>query len=335
MTAVGVFLMGVGGIGSLVAKLLLQDSRFALRGAADTDAAKSGRDLGDLLQMGKLGIEVASRPLEALEASDAQVVIHATTSFLPRAFPEVMACVQRGKHVVSTCEELAYPWARYPELASQLDQEAKAHGVRVLGGGVNPGMVMDLLPIILAANVGKITHVKVRRVVDLAGRRPQLQRKAGLGLTPEEFQVRLQERAIGHVGLLESAHLIASALGWHLQEVREQMTPLLAPRPMRHGAYRLSPGQVAGFRQELVGIAGDEPVLRMELVMALEPPDAMDAIEIEGSARVRAIFLGGIPGDVATASLMLQWAWVVACYPGPMGLMTVRDLPLWPRQMGG
>ena len=51
----------------------------------------------------------------------------------------------RGSCVVSTCEELAYPFRKYPELAAKLDAEAKDGGVALIGTGINPGFVMDKL----------------------------------------------------------------------------------------------------------------------------------------------------------------------------------------------
>ncbi len=335
MKAVGVFFWGLGAIGTAVAKLLWHDPRFEVRGAADIDPAKVGQDLGLLLGGEAQGVPVAREAVEALEASGAEVVVHTTGSHLPKVLDQLLACIERGKHVVSTCEELAYPWAQHPQMAHELDTAAKAHGVRVLGAGVNPGLAMDLLPVLLAATARAVEKIWVRRVVDLTQRRPQLQRKAGLGLTVEEFQVARQEERVGHVGLKESAWLIAQALGWQLDEVQETLEPVLALRHVRCGPLRIGPGQVAGIRQELKARAGGRLVLHLELVMAAEPPQAVDAVEVEATPGLRMVVPGGIHGDAATAALVARWAWTVARYPGPVGLLTVRDLPLWPRDLGG
>jgi len=335
MRPVPVFLWGVGAIGSMVAKLLLRDGRFEVCGAADADPAKAGQDLGRLLGQEALGLTVDADAASALPGSGAEVVIHATGSHLPEVYAQIAACVEQGKHVVSSCEELAYPWARHPHLAQELDAAARARGVRVLGAGVNPGLAMDLLPALLAAATQDVERVRVRRVVDLAQRRPQLQRKAGLGLTPQEFQKAKEEGHVGHVGLAESAHLLAEALGWRLDEVRETLEPVLASRHMRCGPLRIAPGHVAGIRHELEGRSDGRPVLRMELVMVAEPLEAVDAVEVESAPGLRMVIPGGLQGDVATAALLARWAWVVARYPGPIGLLTVRDLPLCPRETRG
>lgn len=333
MRPVRVFILGLGSIGTAVAQLMLEDTHFQVCGAADTDATKAGRDLGLLLGRENMGIAVAGQAEEALAASAAEVVVHATGSYLPQVYDQLALCIEAGKHVVSSCEELAYPWAQYPQLAQELDSLARRRGVRVLGAGVNPGMAMDLLPILAAASTQGVRAIRVRRVVDLGQRRPQLQRKAGLGLSPQEFAEAKREGRIGHVGLRESAHMVAEALGWVLQDVQETLTPVLANRYVRCGPLRIAPGQVVGIRHELEAKAQGRTVLHMELVMMAEPPEAMDAVEVEATPSLRLVVPGGLHGDVATASLLARWAWVVARYPGPAGLLTVRDLPLWPREM--
>jgi len=333
MRPVGVFILGLGSIGTAVAKLMLEDTRFKVCGAADTDETKAGRDLGLLLGRENMGMAVAGQAQEALAASEAEVVIHATGSHLPQVYNQLALCIEAGKHVVSSCEELAYPWAQHPQLTQKLDSLARGRGVRVIGAGVNPGLAMDLLPILAAATTQEVRAIRVRRVVDLAQRRPQLQRKAGLGLSPQEFAEAKRQGKVGHVGLRESAHLVAGALGWVLQDVQETLTPVLAHRYVRCGPLRIPPGQVVGIRHELEAKAQGRTVLHMELIMMAEPPETMDAVEVEATPGLRLVVPGGLHGDVATASLLARWAWVVARYPGPVGLLTVRDLPLWPREM--
>lgn len=326
--------MGIGAIGAEVVCLLARDPRFRVVAAVDSDPSKIGRDLGEVVGLGQhLGVTVVGDLEQALRQGDAQVMVHTAGSYLPQEVGAITLALSRGLHVLSTCEELSFPWARHPELAKRLDAEARSRGLRVLGAGVNPGFVMDLLPSLLAAACQQVHVVRVRRVVDLSRRRPQLQRKMGVGLSPQEFEAQARAGALGHVGLLESALMLADALSWELDEVREDMSPVLAPRYVRAGPLRLEPGQVAGARQTVTGLRDGRSVLELELVMALDAPDPHDAIEIEGVPPLRAVLPGGVQGDRATAALLVRLLPTIVHGPAPPGLITVRDLPIVPRRV--
>lgn len=323
---------GVGAIGAEVVRLALEDGRLEPVGAIDLDPEKAGRDLGRVAGLDcDLGIVVREDAAAALRETEAEVVVHSTGSRLDAVYSQLRQALEAGRHVISTCEELAFPWARHPELARALDRQARERGLRVLGAGVNPGFVMDLLPSILSVACQRVEAVRVRRVVDVAQRRLQLQRKVGVGLTPEAFQRGLKEGSIGHVGLLESALMVADALGWRLEQVEEEAAPVLARSFLRAGAWRLEAGQVAGCRQTVRGLVQGREVLRLELVMALRATDPHDAIEIDGVPPIRLRLPGGIEGDSTTAALVVHLAPLVTGDLVPPGLLTVRDLPLAPR----
>jgi hypothetical protein len=324
--------VGIGAIGAELVRLLADDPRFQVVAAVDSDPAKVGRDLGEVAGLGRhLDIPVGDDLPYALRQAGAQAMVHTAGSRLLVEAGAISLALAHGLHVLSSCEELSFPWARHPQLAQRLDAEARARGLRVLGAGVNPGFVMDLLPSLLAAACQRVEAVRVRRVVDLSQRRSQLQRKMGAGLSPQQFAAQAADGSLGHVGLLESALMLADALGWELEEVQEEMEPLLAPRHIRAGPLRLEPGQVAGARQRVTGWRGGRPVLELELVMALEAPEPHDAIDIEGVPPIRALFPGGLQGDRATAALLRHLLPTLVHGPAPVGLLTVRDLPLAPR----
>lgn len=327
--------LGIGAIGAEIVRLLAADPGFRIVAAVDLDPAKVGRDLGEVAGLGgPLGVTVTSHLEVALRDSAADIAVHTAGSRLDQAAGTLLLCLEAGMHVLSTCEELSFPWPRHPELAARLDREARSRGLRVLGTGVNPGFVMDLLPSLLALACQQVNAVRVRRVVDLSQRRIQLQRKMGAGLSQEEFDAEATKGALGHVGLLESALMLADALGWEVDEVKEEMAPVLAPRHIRVGPLRVAPGQVAGMRQTVTALVGGQPALSLELVMVLDAADPEDAIDIDGVPPIRARFPGGIHGDRATAALVKHLLPTLARGPAPVGLLTMRDLPLAPRSRG-
>jgi hypothetical protein len=219
---------GLGAIGLAVLKLTASKKRIRPVAAIDIAPEIAGRNAGEVAGLERpLDVTVSADAGAAL-ATSADAVIHCTGSYLDAVQPQLLAAVRAGKNVISTCEELSYPWDRHPRLAADLDREAKAHGVTVLGTGVNPGFVMDTLVLALSGVCQEIAHITAVRVVDVLTRRIQLQRKVGAGLSVDEFQRRVAEGTIRHVGLEESARLIAGGLGWKLERAEETLEPVVA-----------------------------------------------------------------------------------------------------------
>jgi 4-hydroxy-tetrahydrodipicolinate reductase len=321
---------GIGAIGAEVVRAVLASPDIEIAGAIDASPAKAGRDLGEAAGAGRnLGIPVQFEAGPLLRDVYADVVVHTTGSSLTEVYPQIMACIEAEKSVISSCEELAFPWARYPEIARRLHQRARETGVRVLGTGVNPGFVMDLLPLVVATASREVKSVRVERVVDTATRRIQLQRKTGAGLSVKGFQQGASAGSIGHVGLRESVFMIADTLGWALDDVTEEIEPVTAKERMRTEYFSIEKGYVSGLRQVARGLMAGREVIRLHLEMSLGAEDPHDSIELEGLPPLRVVVPGGVPGDLATAAIITN------CIPAmarsrSTGLLTMRDLPAAP-----
>ena len=320
---VPVVVMGLGAIGREIARAALQSEEVTLVAAVDTHHGLVGKRLDELGVSSPIKVEPELRrgPTRGQRA----VVLHATGSSLPAVAEQLLAAVKEGHPVVSTCEELAFPWVRHPELAERLERAAQRAGVSVLGTGVNPGFVLDRLAATLGQTLGPIRHVLARRVVDARGRREALQRKIGAGLTEDEFDALSSQGRVGHVGLVESAALCALGLGIDIEEYEEEVAPVIAHEDIPGGAFIVPRGRVAGVNQVVVGLQDGQERVRLELMLALgaEPPG--DHIVIESDTRLTVDVRGGIPGDAATAHLVVHAAPRVAS--AESGLLTVLDLP--------
>ena len=310
-------LFGLGAIGVGIGRLAAVREGVTLAGAVDSAPDKAGRPLYDVLE-----VAAAERPnpavfadaAQALAETRPQVVLHATGSYLPDVLPQLIECAKAGANVISTCEELSYPWRRHPELAKQLDAEAKARNVTILGTGVNPGFVMDTLAVTLSGVCQDVRHVRIARIVDVAKRRIQLQRKVGVGLTLDEFASRIEAGRFGHVGLKESCWLVAEGLGWRLDTLDETIEPIAGPD-----------GNATGIRQTAIGTVNGRTVIDALVQMSAGADRPRDEIEIDGTPPVRMVIEGGIMGDTATAAIIVNAIpRVVAHAPG---LVTMLDLP--------
>lgn len=319
--------MGLGYIGLAVTQILAEREGFELVGAADINPTLAGSDLAQLAGLtGGLEIPVSGSIAEALTRAQADVAVLTTASAMEQITPQVVELVERGLAVVSTCEELVYPWRTHPDLARQIDTAARERGVTVLSTGVNPGFLMDFLPLVLTRIAHRVDAVAVERVQDAGTRREAFQRKVGAGLTVRQFEERVAAGGFGHAGLTASMELLAAGLGWQLDDVTETIEPVIAEQPQRTEFIDIEAGQVAGVYQVGEGTKGGREVITLTFRAVVGEPESFDRVRIEGSPDLESIFPGGVHGDVATGGITASAIPLVM--QSPAGLRTMADL--WP-----
>ncbi|MBS7614278.1 dihydrodipicolinate reductase [Candidatus Bathyarchaeota archaeon] len=324
-----VAIYGVGWIGGSIARLLLTKKGLEIVGAVDFAQAKVGRDLGEIVGAEKpLGVKVTKDAEELFSTVKPDVVVHATSSYFRDVYPQLEEIVKHGVNVVSTCEELSYPYFSSGELAAKLDALAKKHKVAVLGTGVNPGFVMDTLPIVLSGVCQEIRNIKVERVMDASTRRMPFQKKIGAGLTVDEFREKIRNKQItGHVGLEQSVAMIADALGWSLQAVELGVVePVVAEKPVKSKEIKVERGKVAGLRQSARGIMHSKPVITLLFEAYIGAEEEYDSITIEGVPKICEKISPCVHGDLATAAIVVNM--IPKVVNSEPGLKTMKDLPL-------
>jgi 4-hydroxy-tetrahydrodipicolinate reductase len=329
-TPIRVVQMGLGPIGSIIARRVAHHNDFRLVGAIDTDVTKVGKDVGDVVGADPMDMQVAAT-VDVVEKVRPDVVVNATSSSISVIALQISHFLDLGISVISTCEELAYPIPSHREIARELDAKAIATNARVLGTGANPGFVMDFLPAILSLASGRIQEVRVCRVVDTGKRRLQLRQKTGAGLSLEEFQSRVASKSVGHVGLLQSIYLLAAGLGLVIQQTDEEIEPILVDRETSVDDISLFPGEVAGVHQTATGVLDSESQITLDLWMSVAAKAPRDEIHFLGDNPMSLRVFGGILGDTATAAIVLN------CIPRLLtlqpGLLTMLDIPLMPRDV--
>lgn len=318
---------GIGPIGASILKLLREKDAIDIVGAIDTDPAKVGKDVGEIVGAADApwGVKVSGDARGILDQS-ADVVMHTTSSSLPKVMDQLLACLDVGSCVVSTCEELSYPFRTYPELADKLDKAAKESGVALVGTGVNPGFVMDKLLITLSAVSQRVDHAKALRIVDASKRRLPLQKKIGAGMTSEDFRAKVKEGVIKHVGLPESVAMVADALGLRVDEITETIEPKIAVERVQTEFLTVEAGQAAGVHQIARGLSDGKEVIYMELQMYVGAKDPGDTVELQGHPNISLVIPGGSHGDIATASVAVNS--IPAILEAPSGLRTSRELAI-------
>jgi 2,4-diaminopentanoate dehydrogenase len=322
-----VILCGLGPIGQGIARLALAAEGLRVVGATDISPTHAGKDLGTVLGLPKkLRLKVEADPARLLRNTKADLAILCTSSSVKTVKPQVLALVQKGLNVVTTCEEMAFPVPAHQALLKEVDRLARAKKVSVLGTGVNPGYAMDALVLMLTAPCVSVNRVSATRVVNAASRRLPLQRKVGAGLNLAQFRRALTEGSVRHVGLVESVHMIAAGLGWKLDKVDETIEPAIAPRDLDTDYLRVPAGAVAGIKQTARGYRNGDLAVSLDLQMYVGAESPRDHVLVDGEPRVDVTVTGGLAGDIATGAIVINT--IPKLMAAPHGLVTMKDLPL-------
>ena len=316
---------GLGPIGLETLKLAATRPWAEIVGGIDIDPAKVGRDLGELTGLRRLRGRKVYGSLDALLAAGRpDVIFHTAVSRLSAACDQIEPMVRAGINVVSSCEELLFPAFRDPKLAARLNRLCQKHGVRVNGTGVNPGFVMDLLPVCLTGVCRQVKAIHIQRVVNASTRREPLQRKIGSGLPPAEFRRRLKQGLAGHAGLKDSLALVAHCLGWTITGLVESGDAVVAERDITTAFLEVKAGQTCGLHQHAEAKVKGKVCLTLDLKMYLDAPNPHDAIQVEGEPPLKVVIEGGVAGDQATVAALVNT--VPRLLQAAPGLLLVTDL---------
>jgi 4-hydroxy-tetrahydrodipicolinate reductase len=317
---------GLGPIGSAVARHVVERAGLELVGAVDIDPAKVGQDAGEAIGLDRrLGFGVAKNLRGVLVRTEADSVIHTTSSYFDLFRDQIVEILEAGLDVVSTAEELSFPWLAHPEEAAEIDAVAKRVGKTVLGTGVNPGFIMDALPLSLTAICQRVDRVEVTRVINASTRRGPFQAKIGSGMAVEAFNAKMDAGRMGHVGLPESVGMVFDTLGRKLSRYESSVEPVVAEQAVKTEHFEVQPGQVRGLKQVARGYTDEGEFMTLTFIAALEAGEDGDTVRIVGKPDLE-VKLKGTNGDIATVAIAVNAVRrVVDAAPG---LVTMRDLPI-------
>lgn len=329
---------GLGAMGSGMARLMLEKDGLELVGGIDMRPDYVGKDLGDVLGAGrKLGVAVTSDPASVLDKEKVDLVVIATTSWTKEQMPDLKKILSAGINCISIAEEMSAPEAQSPALAAEIDALAKANGVSILGTGVNPGFVLDLLVVALSGVCHKVERIEASRVNDLSPYGPTVMKTQGVGTTPEQFAAGVADGSIvGHVGFPESIRMISEALGLGVTRIEESREPIVSKVYRETPHVKVQPGMVAGCAHVAVGYANDKPVVKLvhpqQIHPHLEGQGTGDYINIYGKPEIHMSTGPEIAGGIATMGVAVNMIpHVVAATPG---LKSMCDLPVPAALMG-
>jgi 2,4-diaminopentanoate dehydrogenase len=327
MTKIKVIHFGLGPIGCAMARLVAKRPNLQIVGAVDIDPNKIGKDLGEIANLGKsIDVKIRASLDEVLKTTTADVVVHTTASYFDIFENQILAILDKKLNIVSTAEELSFPWHHHAEQAECIDNAAKRNGVSVLGTGINPGFLMDSLPLNITALSQEVSSIEIRRAQNASKRRGPFQKKIGASMTKEAFKQAMASGRMGHVGLPESMAMIFAAFGKKLVQYKETIVPVIAKKETSTDFFNVAVGQCLGLRQTAKGIDEAGNVFcKMTFVAYLENKEDRDTIKITGNPDLK-VTLEGTNGDIGTAAITINA--IKRIVDAPAGLQTMKDLPL-------
>lgn len=341
MKNVKVAIWGFGAMGSGMAEMLLDKKGVEIIGVCDKHPERIGKNMYDVLGIDAAGREpiIIRDDIDAIfQGKECDVCLCATDSFTKNAFPRISHILNKGINVISTAEEMAYPQAQSPELSAELNRIAKENGVTVLGTGINPGLMMDLLVVTLTGAMRDVHHITAKRVNSLSPFGTAVMEEQGVGLTKEDFIRQTEEGHLaGHVGFAESIQMITDAIGWELQEpIAQRQAPIVTEVPRSTKYVDVAAGDVAGCSMEGFGKVDGDIRVEMYHPQQIEPHlggvNTGDYITIKGTPEINMSITPEVNGGLGTIAMCVNMIpHVINSKPG---LKTMLDLPV-PRAIMG
>jgi hypothetical protein len=338
MEAVKVVVLGTGQMGIGIIKLLLQKPGVELVGVYGRRAQRRGLDIGQAIGLERdIGMQISHDLPQLLAHTQPHVAIQATCSAAMEAMADITILLHHGVHVISIAEEMAYPASQFPSLAAEIHQRAVAHNVTVVGTGINPGFVLDLLVIALTGVCFSVDSITATRINDLSPYGPSVLVSQGVSLTPEAFHSGVVDgTVVGHIGFPESIGMIASALGWHIDRIEQQREPIIARLRRDTPFVTVAPGHTAGCLHTAVAYMQGRPVITLihpqQVHPHLENVGTSDTIDIRGEPNVHVVCSPEIPGGIGTIALAVNM--IPRVLSASPGLKSMADLPVPAAIMG-
>ena len=323
---------GFGAMGSGMVRQLLQRDNVELVGVIDANPALLGKDIAEVLDLGnKTGVIISDDPAAALQNLKPDVTLLATGSFVDEVFEPLKMIMEAGSNAITIAEEMAFTWRMYPEQSQQLDTIAQKNGVTLLGTGINPGFVLDLLVLVLTGVCGHVDRISAARINDLSPFGPTVMRTQGVGTSPEEFAAGVEKNTIvGHIGFQQSIAMIAAALGWELDEIKETKEAIVSKTHRESKYIKVEPGMVAGCRQRGYGIINGKTVIEMDHPQQIQPEKENvftgDYIKIDGDMHIDMSMKPEIPGGLGTINVAVNM--IPQVFSARPGLLSMVDLPI-------
>ena len=325
---INVLQIGLGPLGIQIGKYISEKQSVKTVAAVDVNPELKGKDLGVLINGKPSNVKIHNSLKDSLKeySGEPTVAILSTVSSIEKLEAQIKEIVAYGIPIVSTCEELSYPWRENPEVSKRIDEMCKSNKVACLGTGVNPGFLMDYLPSVLSSVCKDVEHITVERIQDATPRRVPFQLKIGAGLNLKAFKEKEKSGTLRHVGLKESVYFLGNSISVELDEVTEDLKPVIADEDINTEALNIKKGDARGVEQIAHGYVKGKCKIKMHFKAAIGEKRSYDRITISGSPSFTSEIDTGVNGDIATCAITINS--IKSVLNASPGLHTMASVPL-------
>ena len=343
-----VVVWGTGNVGRPALRSVLSHRDLSLAGVVVANPEKQGRDAGVLCGRSETGVEATTDRNVALGTDVDAVVYCATGDTRPlEAQTDILDCLRAGKNVVTTSlYALQHPDTAPAELAEEVRVACAEGNASVFVSGVDPGWLIDLLPLAISGVVADIQEIRCLELFNYAlYDQPDVVRNViGMGQGLDTLPPMLHDFSLRLVWE-PNLRVLADGLGLALDQVRT----VVERRPLEKdidvpGMGRFEAGTQGAFRFEVQGLVGQTPRLVVEHVTRIDDACAPEwprpengsgahGVRITGQPNLELFFhaddpseSGAAAGGNATAAARIVNAIPGVCGAEP-GIVTALDLP--------
>lgn len=343
-----VVVWGTGNVGRPAIRAVLSHAGLNLAGVIVSNPDKAGRDAGELAGLAPIGLTATTDWRAMLDARPDAVVYAASADTRPEeACTDLLACLEAGSNVVSTAfYAFLHPGSAPAEALAPITAACDKTGASLFVSGIDPGWVMDMLPVVLSGASSGIREVRTREIFNYAlYDQPHVVREViGFGKPMDELPLMLHDFAIEMVWA-PMVRLVGEALGKPVQDVAVSVERLPLERTIDvEGMGTFEQGTQGAFRFEVQGLRDGRALYVLEHVTRIDDACAPDwpypaegrgchqviisgnpdlHISVHGEDHYEPGAAGG--GNASAAS------WVVNAIPAVCaaraGVVTVLDLP--------
>lgn len=157
-------------------------------GAIDVDPQVIGKDIGEIIGKGKLGVLVTDvkEAKQMMQNTKPDVCIITTRSLISEVEEPFMLCAELGINAISTCEEAFYPQNSNPNIVNKINELAKKNNCTITGTGYQDIYWGQLISSI-AGSTQTIKKIKGSSSYNVEDYGIALAEAHGSGLSLEEF----------------------------------------------------------------------------------------------------------------------------------------------------
>jgi hypothetical protein len=328
-------------------RAIIRRPHLELAGVWVHSAAKTGRDAGELIGVGPIGVRTTN-DLDEIIALKPDCVVYAAASaeMDTAAVRDYVRLLNGGINVVTTSTPgMMFPDRWIPRLAAKVRAAALAADVTIYTSGIEPGFAGDQFAVLLSTLSNRIRSIRAQEIFDYSAYPNQDLMVDAMGFgKPLDFTPLLELDGAQQFAWGPPIGLVAKALGAELDDITETYERVTTPRDLHVACGTIPAGTCGAVRAETTGVVEGHPVITIEHINRMAPdlapewasaPNGTYRLLIEGQPHIECDLRLGTEdtptsanGNAMEATAMRVVNAIPYVVDAAPGIATSMDLPI-------